>query len=100
MTTTQTKHTPGPWHVVQNGRKIDIHAKCFEEKRELTIACDVREKYAKLIAAAPEMLSALESMIEYLEIDCGCGNNGGADCNACMAAKTLKEVIAKAKREE
>jgi hypothetical protein len=51
-----TKHTPGPWRIVE--RKdglVNIYAGATE------VALCVRPKDARLIAAAPKMLDALEA---------------------------------------
>jgi hypothetical protein len=62
---THTKHTPGPWHIGTNGDSIDA--------ANLDKICDIpryvtnpnRVADAALIAAAPDMLEALKSIIEW-----------------------------------
>lgn len=53
------KPTPKPWIVIKNGLRLDIHHKQPGD-RELTVACDVREADAPLIAAAPDLYEALQ----------------------------------------
>lgn len=51
------------WHVVQNGRQLDIHARDYAERREITVVADVRdEACANLIANAPKYAQALEKI--------------------------------------
>ena len=68
MTTTkrETQHTPGPWTVVRNDNTK--RARTFITG-ETTVACLVRqglpsdEANARLIAAAPDLLAALEALL-------------------------------------
>lgn len=56
----KTKHTPGPWTV-----EVGQTETCIESKYQ-TIALDVSNCDADLIAAAPEMLEALEEASKLL----------------------------------
>jgi hypothetical protein len=58
-----TKHTPGPWHVevYNEGRNMDIQD--AQGRGVLT------KENARLIAAAPDLLAALEDMVEALALD-------------------------------
>ena len=70
------KHTPGPWSAgVRSGNFIDIthsnnqpgaitRALCRVQARQSWVA--EAEANARLIAAAPELLAALEAMLEQL----------------------------------
>lgn len=69
MDTEKTKHTPGPWMV----RKMREHYAIESETRRVA---EVRhasgpdwdsELDARLIAAAPELLEALRSCLEWME---------------------------------
>lgn len=51
------KHTPYPWHI-RNGNEFYIY------RETQTIASVEKEADAKLIAAAPEMFTALEQIIK------------------------------------
>lgn len=66
--TTEYKHTPGPWHV---GTKEAHH--CVYDARGWQIAdasplgkSDDTKANARLIAAAPDLLSALEKTLSWL----------------------------------
>jgi len=68
---TQTAHTPGPWRVTEYGGEIAIHA---EDNTKIALpekwfASDRAEAAAnaRLIAAAPDLLAALEAAVAYLE---------------------------------
>lgn len=53
-----TKHTPGPWTVTVNGIKSpDGHIVFFDKSG------GPHESDAKLIAAAPDLLAALDEMV-------------------------------------
>lgn len=81
------KHTPGPWatcnttvYAVDDGEPV---ARCLDKEIHRAFSD------AKLIAAAPELLAALEVAVEYFdrnEID-------------CIAHDDAKEAIKKAKGE-
>ena len=67
------KHTPGPWKVTEGQRTLaNVSA---TTKRGLTKSVaqvggffrDDREYNARLIAAAPELLEALQDAVEYLK---------------------------------
>lgn len=91
---TARAHTPGPWRITSCmlGYKGDIYAptakripdchqiaRCFAPKPESPILCDLQARWvrddavsiiaanARLIAAAPDMLSALRKALNYLE---------------------------------
>ena len=53
-----------PWHTSRNGSQVDVNCYLPEERRELTIAADVREDCAGLAAAAPDLLSALRLLFD------------------------------------
>ena len=65
----ETKHTPGPWIIVKHGTDADI-----ETRQDSGMVCCVatvwtrgerQEANAHLVAAAPEMLKALEELECY-----------------------------------
>lgn len=62
-----TKHTPGPWKVIQSDSPVvqtedDHHAICTTYGVYATR--EQKEANANLIAAAPEMLSALKGFVK------------------------------------
>lgn len=68
----KTRHTPGPWHYEMDGFQISIGDESTRHdylKHDRTVAV-IRdnsahaEADARLIAAAPDLLEALEGMIE------------------------------------
>lgn len=68
----ETKHTKGPWIVANSGGSVKLggmrHPKtiCTLETSPLSISPEV-EANAKLIAAAPDMLIALQKAVEVIE---------------------------------
>lgn len=62
------KHTPGPWTTYLNTMDDVIIRKMNAAGDELcVIAKGARYKDARLIAAAPELLEALQEMVEIAE---------------------------------
>lgn len=65
-----TQHTPGPWNVGQDSTAIEasgaIIARTFHWANQYT---PIHESYAnaKLIAAAPDLLAALEECLQRLD---------------------------------
>ena len=83
----EQKHTPGPWatcnttiYSVDDGEPV---ARCLDKKIHRAFSD------AKLIAAAPELLAALEVAVEYFERHEIC----------CIAHDDAKAAIKKAKGE-
>ena len=71
---TQTKHTPGPWVSRHNGYYYDIKTKKSVCSFAYTVSCfdshdgnlskkEVETANANLIAAAPELLEALQDAV-------------------------------------
>ena len=61
------KHTPGPWVAVplSTGRTlIESH-----DAQQVCLASELNREDARLIAAAPELLKALEAALAALECD-------------------------------
>jgi len=66
---TQATHTPGPWHIdgTATGKDLDVYnwegriAMIDTHTAELP---EVMEANARLIAAAPNLLAALETLLE------------------------------------
>lgn len=92
--TTETKHTPGPWHVVEG--RLPGSLEIFSNKTavaELWRRADVQKEMANasLIAAAPELLEALSLIVESAD------KNQAAIIDAFLVA--AKKAIAKATGE-
>jgi hypothetical protein len=92
-----SKHTPGPWIVYEFVDGYDIRApeaECYvatASDPEAVWGAIGREEDACLIAAAPDLLEALENLLKVHE------GEGGTQHNAVDMARA---VIAKAKGEE
>lgn len=97
--TTENKHTPGPWYAVHPDHAHGwwIVSKDLEGDDCLDASGDggFNEGDARLIAAAPDLLEALEHVIHVIEksenwwIDCP--DRGGLD------AELIRAAIAKAR---
>lgn len=93
------KHTPGPWYALRGQRNISIRHKTGDKFLPMVNVASVRgnfpadcpygssEANARLIAAAPELLDALELIA-----------NTGMDARQCML--TARAAIAKATGEQ
>lgn len=67
MTNTQTtKHTPGPWHIVSGIDVVDFYdySICSVATSNKTQA--ERKANARLIAAAPDLLTALKNLHDLM----------------------------------
>jgi len=63
-------HTPGPWKLIDNGSVIMtsvLFEVQFGYEGECVAECIHTKEDARLIAAAPEMLAALEELVVLLE---------------------------------
>jgi hypothetical protein len=80
------KHTPGPWSKSERGY-IFAGDSCIASTSDL----DENEANARLIAAAPDLLAALEQSLSWLSSYPG----GGANA----AWRKASEAIAKARGE-
>jgi len=88
-------HTPGPWfcgRALRGGQECIVgdgdSVVCFMPDR--TIGCTFIPANARLIAAAPELLEALQDIAAD---KCGCGH---PHCNRCARDRDLAALIAKA----
>lgn len=66
-----TKHTPGPWKSEMGGRQIFApgkkHIATAHYGGQVPVEVDESESNALLIAAAPELLAALEGILAAFE---------------------------------
>jgi hypothetical protein len=89
-----TKHTPGPWHVVEKAEHkgkgilhiVEEGGNSYWEIATLMTHDAELEANARLIAAAPELLEALEEIVTELH---------GAIYNRALSTWATKEVAYK-----
>ena len=100
-----SKHTPEPWKVYSDGTKTFVASSSagrviavglYDENTDTPI--DEVDANARLIAAAPELLSAAESAVEIIR------DNYGQDrvdipCD-CQAVNVLERAITQARGKE
>lgn len=103
---TNTKHTPGPW--IQCGYDITTPEGLFPiAKLNPVLDINVIEANARLIAAAPELLEALELVYrrmandDKLQVRLATGIKYGheRECEECALFLDIQNLIAKAKGE-
>ena len=101
----ETKHTPGPWSVgvTSDGGEIDIIA---ADGWFVSVACDSvgegdTEANAHLIAAAPDMLEALELAVAIGIVPVTSASEGGAAkfSEHVRVADMIRAAIKKARGE-
>lgn len=84
--TNEAKHTPGPWLI------FEPYMDCIRSADKTTIATTDnanKEANARLIAAAPDLLEALEMLLE------GYGPNAGDDVTPVVLAEFRKNALNK-----
>ena len=84
-----SRHTPGPWAIYVNAPSDIVIRKMSKDGYELCSIARVSSGYAnaRLIAAAPELLEALQSVLD------NCLDSEGL----CAAHAKARAAIAKAK---
>lgn len=89
----EVKHTKGPW--IADGNGFEKSYNISNDKKSI---CDVKVSRADatLIAAAPEMLQALQEILEALDFDHGDQRTSG---RACAMMPQIHFLIKKAKGE-
>ena len=106
-----SKHTPGPWHISTKtcGDGTVYHDINAEDTYDLCTCHELFDKHgdalidesnsnAHLIAAAPDLLAALEELMDQANYDAeDYAQNGNEDIWACINGAS--EAIAKAKGE-
>ena len=96
------EHTPGPWHVEhddQFGRSYVCHP---ETVCTATTVCEIetprRQADARLIAAAPELLAALDpDMLEAIADEIDCFEHSARSASLRVLAREQRAAIAKAR---
>lgn len=97
-----SKHTKGPWeiHTAQNGRTIFQIGPCAPEEYAGSAWLDVSMEDARLIAAAPELLEALERLVSDFESEIHNEYDGTSMLSARLAeCDYARAAIAKARGE-
>lgn len=77
-----TKHTPGPWLATRSGSKNRVASMDTGE----TIAAGATAEDGRLIAAAPDLLDALENLLAWDETDLSLTGGKAKDVVAALAA--------------
>lgn len=86
------KHTPGPWLVTKEyDHNNDVSWRVSAPLPRIAATATEDEANARLIAAAPDMLEALEGLVSYLDRTCLYEDSG--------ARARIVAVIQKAKGE-
>ena len=109
-----TMHTSGPWKVAKDGAKTVIIYNPGEganapfkpilatmNQDVIRARPDIAEANARLIAAAPELLAALQAIYNHLKEDGDCLYSGAYITNKDVPAhEVVRAVIAKATGEK
>lgn len=99
------KHTPGPWGLVGITGMPSGMGYYYVVASDGAVVCDLRDRPvgdARIIAAAPDLLAALERTVGELDVAAGYVRSAGASehAKACsMAIQKARAAIAKAKGE-
>lgn len=89
-------HTPGPWEADHYGHVTAITK--LGNKRQIA---DVRQpENARLIAAAPDLLEALQIADEIMDVEGACYCEGNGLCRYHRWARKAQDAIAKATGQE
>ena len=113
-----TKHTPGPWHINTAGsasrgepfKITEIYVYAPDTQDDTAICADVidpvtqepSEANARLIAAAPDLLEALQAAVECGMVPISSVSEGGASRHSrqVQAADMIRAAIQKATKEQ
>jgi hypothetical protein len=106
------KHTPGPWTAVPNGGDDEdpraVLVAVRDQYGDWTVLADCRNRWladdvsgdeeanARLVAAAPDMLEALEHAKWWIETTCQYAHEEGTSVDSLASGKTsaLKPILA------
>ncbi len=107
----ETKHTPGPWYALRGQRNISIRHKTGDKFLPMVNVASVRGKFpadcpygsseanARLIAAAPELLEALQAVLRSFPTDRDMRDAGWERAEidlACRDYEAARAAISKA----
>lgn len=101
------KHTPGPWSVLQEdvggvllGFGVASIADLLSTGSWYAISCSVKPNDARLIAAAPELLEALNKLTSFVVTDVveSCNGNKCREpwCAGCFGEEVAEQTIREA----
>lgn len=100
----KSKHTPGPWEYAENSaNNFDVFGAGDTVEVAVVWGLDdplkaEREANARLIAAAPELLEALEDSLDLFGVFLDHSDKGNTDMHRALGVK-IRAAIAKAKGE-
>ena len=85
----KNEHTPGPWVVCKHATpewapQFGVYAE-GEQQDLATVKGENAKANSRLIAAAPDLLANLKSIVQWCE-DNFCGEESGPDLSGCYAA--------------
>ena len=94
-----SKYTPGPWHYHEQGEANSYAITHFKERRKSVdwmiallhngeAMTEEQRANMQLIAAAPELLDALENLLDWVENQCGLSGN-----DECYGAFDSEEIV-------
>lgn len=90
----EATHTPGPWYVLMghynNGTELKIVPADNQISTYIMVGGEDNIANAHLIAAAPELLTALIACSEGLE--CVANSEGEDGCNHCLAGAAISKA--------
>lgn len=85
----ETKHTPGPWPIERRRNAITAIGPCVADEYGGFAWLDVSKADAGLIAAAPDLLEALQTVVANApEPYCAITRAIDAQCRAAIAKAT------------
>ena len=90
------KHTEGPWHQTRSGGETEPRTDVYDSNSRI-VACCRWYKDAALIAAAPDLLAALEGLLKATRMAHGWAQNCGpqyADDYAVFVGEWIDEARA------
>lgn len=61
-----TKHTPGPWYTTAKGNKYQAQIAQEPTGKTISVTYTGNDADARLIAAAPDLLAALEALVSII----------------------------------
>lgn len=106
------KHTPGPWQINEHSKErdgsvfADVPDELYSFDNRLCICVaphlDKNERWmanARVIAAAPDMLSILQRIIDEKCDSCSFEHGMSAFCDMCLYGEAV-DIVAKAKGEK